>query len=130
MTFEELGLAAPILQAVKDCGYESPTPIQERAIPCVLAKKDVIGASQTGTGKSAAFALPLLSMIEPLGRPQVLVLEPTRELADQLAEAFRTALLQADTPTANYLKRSPHLADHLESGLEALGIDRYSVVGH
>lgn len=96
MTFEELGLPAPILQAVKDCGYESPTPIQEQAIPCVLEKKDVIGASQTGTGKSAAFALPLLSMIEPLGRPQVLVLEPTRELADQLAEAFRTYAAHTD----------------------------------
>ena len=96
MTFEELGLAAPILQAVKDCGYESPTPIQEQAIPCVLEKKDVIGASQTGTGKSAAFALPLLSMIEPLGRPQVLVLEPTRELADQLAESFRTYAAHTD----------------------------------
>lgn len=90
MTFEELGLPAPLLQAVRDCGYEHPTPIQEQAIPHVLDKKDVIGASQTGTGKSAAFALPLLAMIEPLGRPQVLVLEPTRELADQLAEAFRT----------------------------------------
>ena len=96
MTFEELGLAAPVLQAVKDCGYESPTPIQEQAIPCVMQKKDVIGASQTGTGKSAAFALPLLSMIEPLGRPQVLVLEPTRELADQLAEAFRTYAAHTD----------------------------------
>jgi len=96
MTFEELGLPTPILQAVKDCGYESPTPIQEQAIPCVLEKKDVIGASQTGTGKSAAFALPLLSLIEPLGRPQVLVLEPTRELADQLAEAFRTYAAHTD----------------------------------
>ncbi|MBR5521872.1 MAG: DEAD/DEAH box helicase [Akkermansia sp.] len=96
MTFEELGLPAPILQAVNDCGYESPTPIQEQAIPCVLEKKDVIGASQTGTGKSAAFALPLLSMIEPLGRPQVLVLEPTRELADQLAESFRTYAAHTD----------------------------------
>ncbi len=89
MTFEELGLAAPILAAVKDCGYESPTPIQEQAIPQILQGKDVIGASQTGTGKSAAFALPLLSRIEHTGRPQILVLEPTRELADQLAEAFR-----------------------------------------
>ncbi len=96
MTFEELGLPAPILQAVKDCGYESPTPIQVQAIPRVLEKKDVIGASQTGTGKSAAFALPLLSMIEPLGRPQVLVLEPTRELADQLAESFRTYAAHTD----------------------------------
>ncbi len=90
MTFDELGLSAPILEAVKDCGYEAPTPIQEQAIPIVLAGKDVIGASQTGTGKSAAFALPLLTKIEANGLPQVLVLEPTRELADQLAESFRT----------------------------------------
>ncbi len=90
MTFDELGLSAPILEAVKDCGYERPTPIQEQAIPQVLAGKDLIGASQTGTGKSAAFALPLLSKMEHTGQPQVLVLEPTRELADQLAEAFAT----------------------------------------
>ena len=90
MTFEELGLAAPILEAVKDCGYETPTPIQQQAIPVVLEGKDVIGASQTGTGKSAAFALPLLTRIEANGLPQVLVLEPTRELADQLAESFRS----------------------------------------
>ena len=89
MTFEELGLSAPILQAVKDCGYETPTPSQQQAIPIVLEGKDVIGASQTGTGKSAAFALPLLTRIEANGLPQVLVLEPTRELADQLAESFR-----------------------------------------
>ena len=96
MTFEELGLAAPILAAVKDCGYESPTPIQEQAIPQILQGKDVIGASQTGTGKSAAFALPLLSRIEHTGRPQILVLEPTRELADQLAESFRTYAAHTD----------------------------------
>ncbi len=96
MTFEELGLAAPILAAVKDCGYESPTPIQEQAIPQILQGKDVIGASQTGTGKSAAFALPLLSRIEHTGRPQILVLEPTRELADQLAEAFRSYAAHTD----------------------------------
>ena len=96
MTFDELGLSAPILEAVKDCGYENPTPIQEQAIPIVLAGKDVIGASQTGPGKSAAFALPLLTMIEPNGLPQVLVLEPTRELADQLAESFRTYAAHTD----------------------------------
>lgn len=90
MTFDELGLSAPILEAVKDCGYETPTPIQQQAIPVVLEGKDVIGASQTGTGKSAAFALPLLTRIEANGLPQVLVLEPTRELADQLAESFRS----------------------------------------
>lgn len=96
MTFDELGLSAPILEAVKDCGYETPTPIQEQAIPLVLEGKDVIGASQTGTGKSAAFALPLLTKLQPLGQPQVLVLEPTRELADQLAEAFRTYAAHTD----------------------------------
>ncbi len=87
--FSDLGLATPILEAVEACGYQSPTPIQAQAIPLILEGKDIIGASQTGTGKSAAFALPLLSMIEPIGVPQVLVLEPTRELADQLAESFR-----------------------------------------
>ncbi len=96
MTFDELGLSAPILEAVKDCGYETPTPIQEQAIPYVLQGKDVIGASQTGTGKSAAFALPLLTKITHTGQPQVLVLEPTRELADQLAEAFRTYAAHTD----------------------------------
>ena len=96
MTFEELGLSAPILEAVKDCGYENPTPIQEQAIPYVLQGKDVIGASQTGTGKSAAFALPLLTKMTHTGQPQVLVLEPTRELADQLAEAFRTYAAHTD----------------------------------
>ena len=100
MTFEELGLAAPILEAVKDCGYETPTPIQQQAIPVVLEGKDVIGASQTGTGKSAAFALPLLTRIEANGLPQVLVLEPTRELADQLAEAFRTYAKHTDIKVA------------------------------
>ena len=100
MTFDELGLAAPILQAVNDCGYETPTPIQQQAIPVVLEGKDVIGASQTGTGKSAAFALPLLSKIEPNGQPQVLVLEPTRELADQLAEAFRAYAKYTDIKVA------------------------------
>ena len=100
MTFDELGLAAPILEAVKDCGYETPTPIQQQAIPVVLEGKDVIGASQTGTGKSAAFALPLLTRIEANGLPQVLVLEPTRELADQLAEAFRTYAKYTDIKVA------------------------------
>ena len=100
MTFEELGLSAPILQAVKDCGYETPTPIQQQAIPVVLEGKDVIGASQTGTGKSAAFALPLLTRIEANGLPQVLVLEPTRELADQLAESFRAYAKHTDIKVA------------------------------
>ena len=100
MTFDELGLSAPILEAVKDCGYETPTPIQQQAIPVVLEGKDVIGASQTGTGKSAAFALPLLTRIAADGKPQVLVLEPTRELADQLAESFRAYAKHTDIKVA------------------------------
>ncbi len=88
MLFNELGLSEPILKAVTDAGYEKPTPIQAQAIPLVLDGRDVVGASQTGTGKTAAFALPSLSQITKLGKPQILVLEPTRELAHQVAEQF------------------------------------------
>jgi ATP-dependent RNA helicase RhlE len=88
MTFNELGLNEAVLTAVKESGYETPTAIQAQAIPLVLAGRDVVGASQTGTGKTAAFALPSLSKISPLGKPQILVLEPTRELAHQVAEQF------------------------------------------
>ena len=88
MSFTELGLSEEVLKAVAESGYEKPTPIQAKAIPLILESKDVIGASQTGTGKTAAFALPSLSQIKPLGKPQILVLEPTRELAHQVAEQF------------------------------------------
>jgi len=88
MSFAELGLSEEVLKAIEESGYTNPTPIQEQAIPLVLADRDVIGASQTGTGKTAAFALPVLSKLTPLGRPQCLVLEPTRELAYQVAESF------------------------------------------
>ncbi|MGD7653475.1 MAG: DEAD/DEAH box helicase [Verrucomicrobiales bacterium] len=88
MGFDTLGLAAPVLEAVEEAGYTDPTPIQAQAIPIILEGKDVIGASQTGTGKTAAFALPTLSKIEKMGKPQILVLEPTRELAHQVAEQF------------------------------------------
>lgn len=90
MLFSELGLSEAVLKSVEECGYETPTPIQEQAIPKILEGADLIGASQTGTGKTAAFALPLLSKLIPEGKPQILVLEPTRELADQVAESFRT----------------------------------------
>ena len=90
LTFAELGLSAPILAALKDVGYESPSPIQAATIPVLLAGHDVIGQAQTGTGKTAAFALPFLSMLDVARRePQVLVLVPTRELAIQVAEAFQ-----------------------------------------
>ncbi len=88
MGFDTLGLSAEVLQAVDESGYTSPTPIQAQAIPLILEGRDVIGASQTGTGKTAAFALPTLSKITKLGKPQILVLEPTRELAHQVAEQF------------------------------------------
>lgn len=88
MSFADLGLSEPVLKAVTEAGYENPTPIQAQAIPLILKEKDLIGASQTGTGKTAAFALPSLSQIKPLGKPQILVLEPTRELAHQVAEQF------------------------------------------
>ncbi|HYF34040.1 MAG TPA: DEAD/DEAH box helicase, partial [Prosthecobacter sp.] len=86
--FEVLGLAPAVLAAVGDSGYTTPTTIQERAIPVVLNGKDVIGASQTGTGKTAAFALPTLSRLGPPGNFRCLVLEPTRELAAQVVEQF------------------------------------------
>jgi len=89
--FAELNLIPPLLRALEDVGYETPTPIQAQTIPLLLEGRDVVGQAQTGTGKTAAFALPLLSRLE-LNRksPQVLVLAPTRELAIQVAEAFQT----------------------------------------
>ena len=89
MGFETLGLSAAVLEAIKESGYNTPTPIQAQAIPIILEGRDVIGASQTGTGKTAAFALPSLSKVTRMGKPQILVLEPTRELAHQVAESFQ-----------------------------------------
>jgi len=86
--FEVLGLSPAVLAAIRETGYETPTTIQERAIPVVLQSRDVIGASQTGTGKTAAFALPTLSRLGAPGTFRCLVLEPTRELAAQVVEQF------------------------------------------
>ncbi|MDF1582803.1 MAG: DEAD/DEAH box helicase [Methyloprofundus sp.] len=89
--FSDLNLIAPLLKALDDVGYETPSPIQALTIPLILDGKDVLGQAQTGTGKTAAFALPLLSKIDvKLKATQVLVLAPTRELAIQVAEAFQT----------------------------------------
>ena len=90
MLFAELGLAEPVVRAIEEKGYSEPTPIQAQAIPIILEGRDVTGASQTGTGKTAAFALPSLSRITKKGKAQILVLEPTRELAHQVAEQFET----------------------------------------
>jgi ATP-dependent RNA helicase RhlE len=90
MGFSKLGLSPAMLEGVKAMGYVEPTPIQLRTIPLILEGRDVIGSAQTGTGKTAAFALPILSQLdhhEP--QPRVLILEPTRELAAQVETAFR-----------------------------------------
>src|SRR5437764_5570645 len=92
MSFANLGLSEKVLSAVAATGYTTPTPIQEQAIPHVLARRDVLGIAQTGTGKTAAFVLPMITMLEQ-GRararmPRTLILEPTRELAAQVQEAF------------------------------------------
>ena len=90
LKFSDLNLPAPLLRVLTDIGYESPTPIQAETIPALLAGRDMIGQAQTGTGKTAAFALPALARIDPAQfAPQVLVLAPTRELAIQVAEAFQ-----------------------------------------
>lgn len=90
LSFNDLSLSAPIIKALKNVGYESPSPIQAKIIPFVMDGRDVIGQAQTGTGKTAAFALPLLSKINlRLKTPQILVLTPTRELAIQVSEAFQ-----------------------------------------
>ena len=135
-TFADLGLVAPVLQALLEVGYESPTPIQAATIPVLLSGTDVLGQAQTGTGKTAAFALPLLSRLDLRQRsPQALVLVPTRELAIQVAEAFQKYAMhlpgfhvlpiyggQSYTPQLNALKRGVHVVvgtpgrimDHLE----------------
>ena len=149
-TFADLGVAAPVLQALRDVGYESPTPIQAATIPVLLSGADVLGQAQTGTGKTAAFALPLLSRLEWAQRtPQALVLVPTRELAIQVAEAFQKYAVhlpgfhvlpiyggQSYTPQLNALKRGVHVVvgtpgrimDHLERATLALEGIRFVVL--
>jgi ATP-dependent RNA helicase DeaD len=90
-TFADLGLSEDLLQALRDVGYESPSPIQEQAIPELLQGKDVIGQAQTGTGKTAAFGLPMIQFVDPSEQEvQALVLTPTRELCIQVTQAIRT----------------------------------------
>jgi len=96
MSFESLGLSTALLRAVQEQGYTEPTPIQSRVIPVVLAGRDVMGGAQTGTGKTAGFALPLLERLMAAGAPngrrsvRALILTPTRELAAQVSESVRT----------------------------------------
>ncbi len=89
--FEKLGLPDAVVEAVKRVGFEQPSPIQEQTIPLLMKGRDVVGLAQTGTGKTAAFALPVLSQIDPAKRyPQALVLAPTRELALQVSDSFQS----------------------------------------
>ena len=150
VTFADLGLSDPVLQALAAVGYEAPSPIQAATIPALLAGGDVLGQAQTGTGKTAAFALPILSRLDLRQRePQALVLVPTRELAIQVAEAFQkyAAALpgfhvlpiyggQSYTPQLHALKRGTHVIvgtpgrvmDHLERGTLTLQGVRFVVL--
>jgi len=94
MSFNDLGLSAPLLKAIASQGYETPSPIQEKAIPAVLDGRDVMAAAQTGTGKTAGFTLPILQRLSVGRRAQAnqaraLILTPTRELAAQVGESVR-----------------------------------------
>ena len=91
MKFSDLNLIPPILKAAAEAGYEEPSPIQQKAIPPVLAGRDLLGCAQTGTGKTAAFAIPIIEMLEVTDRkrPQALILSPTRELAMQVCDEIR-----------------------------------------
>jgi ATP-dependent RNA helicase DeaD len=136
--FSDLGLSETVVKAVKAIGYESASPIQAATIPAMLEGADILGQAQTGTGKTAAFALPILSRLDMKKRvPQALVLVPTRELAIQVAEAFQKYAAgqhafhvlpiyggQSYVPQLNALKRGPQvivgtpgrIIDHLERG--------------
>ncbi|MDR3405502.1 MAG: DEAD/DEAH box helicase [Chthoniobacter sp.] len=89
MSFKDFGLLDEVVRGVESMGYVDPTPIQLRAFPLILAGKDMMGSAQTGTGKTAAFGLPILSMLKTHGKMRALILEPTRELAAQVETAFR-----------------------------------------
>ena len=138
VTFRDLALSDPVLRALADVGYEAPSPIQAATIPVLLSGKDMLGQAQTGTGKTAAFALPALSRVDlSKHEPQVLVLVPTRELALQVAEAFQRYAAhikgfhvlpiyggQSYQPQLNALRRGVHVVvgtpgrviDHMNRG--------------
>jgi ATP-dependent RNA helicase DeaD len=148
--FAELGLSHAVLQALVAVGYEAPSPIQAATIPALLAGSDLLGQAQTGTGKTAAFALPILSRLDLRQRePQALVLVPTRELAIQVAEAFQKYAAQLPgfhvlpiyggqsyTPQLQALKRGSHVIvgtpgrviDHLDRGALTLQGIRFVVL--
>ena len=127
MTFNELNLSAPLLRAVAEAGYESPSPIQVSAIPPVLAGRDLMGCAQTGTGKTAAFALPMLDRLtaapaKKKGAVRALILTPTRELALQIGESFELYgkyLNQRSTVIFGGVGQAPQVAA-LKKGVDIL----------
>ncbi|MEP9384389.1 DEAD/DEAH box helicase [Nocardioides sp. KR10-350] len=150
-SFDDLGLAAGVLEAVKELGYETPSAIQAATIPLLLEGRDVVGLAQTGTGKTAAFALPILSNLDvyDAAKPQALVLAPTRELALQVCEAFERYAAhlpgvrilpvyggQGYGPQLTALRRGVHVVvgtpgrimDHLEKGTLDLSQLRFLVL--
>ncbi|TAL88119.1 MAG: DEAD/DEAH box helicase, partial [Rhodanobacter sp.] len=148
--FGALALHPDVLRVLADVGYESPSPIQAATIPPLLQGRDVLGQAQTGTGKTAAFALPILSRLSArAGKPQALVLAPTRELAIQVAEAFQRYAAhipgfqvlpiyggQSYGPQLHSLKRGVHVVvgtpgrviDHLDKGTLDLSELKYLVL--
>ena len=148
MSFHEFGLSEAVLRGVEAKGYKNPTPIQAEAIPLVLQGKDVMGSAQTGTGKTAAFALPLLTLLGGPGTLRCLVLEPTRELAHQVHQSFlayagdsglRTVLIhggvgygnqrEALQKGADIITATPgRLLDFMEDGTIKLGDIRHLVL--
>lgn len=148
--FRELGLNEPILEALAAVGYETPSPIQAQTIPLLLSGSDLLGQAQTGTGKTAAFALPILARIDlAQASPQALVLVPTRELAIQVAEAFQRYAAhlkgfrvlpiyggQSYVPQLKGLKRGVHVIigtpgrvmDHMKRGMLKLDTVRFIVL--
>ena len=149
-TFADLGLSEVVLKGLADVGYESPSPIQAATIPVLLSGADILGQAQTGTGKTAAFALPILSKLDLTQKePQALVLVPTRELAIQVAEAFQKYAAhlrgfhvmpiyggQSYIPQLHALKRGTHVIvgtpgrvmDHLDRGTLSLKGVRFVVL--
>ncbi|WP_210185882.1 DEAD/DEAH box helicase [Methylocapsa palsarum] len=136
--FPGLGLAAPLLIALKKQGYSKPTPIQAQAIPSIMAGRDLLGVAQTGTGKTAAFALPILHFLAtnpreaPRGGCRVLVLSPTRELASQIAESFRALASELPLSVAVVFGGVPHGAQikALARGLDVLVATPGRLVDH
>lgn len=150
MTFNDLALSAPVLDGLRDVGYEAPSPIQAQTIPRLLDGEDVVGQAQTGTGKTAAFALPILSRIDiTRAATQAIVLVPTRELAIQVAEAFQRYANhmrgfhvlpiyggQSYVPQLQALKRGVHVVvgtpgrvmDHLKRGTLSLASVKHFVL--